>query len=635
GIPHLERTTVYNAEGSSGDAPACLGDRVLELLPEVKKAIDGCWSVLGLPDGMRRLHMEFVVFMPPGVGGTGGGGRITMEMGVLFPFAAGTDDFPGPFTHELGHNLGFGHDPYMLLAPSGVDEPRFGTFGYRMLHAADFQRTLRYLEGDRGSEKDPWAPGIGVFDGLRLLYGPDVHHKMLTLRRAEEQTLVLHGLSSIERIATLYSLVLDKNVAWVFRAHGWPVFDARVDLGARASLYVKQHPLQLNYARLTGTAVGSWWVLGPVKTLALAAPPPATDGGESTGAGGRGGNGGSAGEGTNGGSSGGGNKDKGSGSDTTGVGPGAGPDAGAGPSANGAEAQAATWRRVVWPSAFIRLDEERSPESFAQSYLLFRRIKLPQEVEARLVCASDVQLEVRLNGNAVGFFDASPQYTQPVHDELMLNQKRGFHVKLYAGENFLEVAANQPPGSRGFLLEFLTVEGKALPLAFVDEGPEGEDQEKKVARLKTRNPVLNHSFELGETFATAWVHGPVEPWGGFDVAFDKAEKVAGDRSLRIRLKTAARGGVIQRIVLEPGKRYEMSALMRTENLDGEAFVSFFTGDVHVQFGKTPPLREPNSPWARYEMSWFPGESRVAYIACYVHGKSGTVWFDQIEMKEIP
>ncbi len=563
GTPHLERTTIYNVEGQSAEAPGCVGARAEALLPEVKKSIEGCLAHLGLPDGIRRLHIEFEIFLPPGMGGTGGGGNMTLELPALFGFTGATDLLPGPYRHELGHNLGFGHDPYMLLAPSGVDEPRFGAHGYRLLRAAEFQRTLRYLEGDRSAERDPWAPSEGVFSGLRLLFGPDVHVKMLTERRASEQTMVLHGLSTIERIATLYSLVLERNVAWIFRAHGWPVFDERVDLGARAVRELKEHPLALNYGRLDGTPISSWWVFGPVRS----------------------------------------------------------------------RDESALWRRVAWPSVFTRLDEDRAPADETQHYLFFRRIRLPKAVDARLVCASDVQLELRLNGAAVALFDASPQFSQPAHDEGMLNQKRASFVHLYEGENMVEVAATQPPGSRGFLVELLDEKGEPIRIALDDDPPDGCECSKKISNLEPRNAVMNESFELGAEFPTAWLAGPIQPASGIEIALDPLEKTEGTRSLRLRLATAANGGVIQRVVVEPGKKYRLGASLRTEGLDGETFVGFFTDDVNTHYGKTEPIREALTAWSRYEANWFAGTTRVIYLVCYLRGKSGTVWFDDIVLDE--
>ena len=122
--------------------------------------------------------------------------------------------------------------------------------------------------------------------------------------------------------------------------------------------------------------------------------------------------------------------------------------------------------------------------------------------------------------------------------------------------------------------------------------------------------------------------------GGMEISFDTSARTSGDRSLRLDLPGPARGGVIQRIVVEPDKRYLLSARIQTQGLAGEAFVSFFTGEIHEEQGKTQPLRAENSPWKRFEAKWFSGTSRVVYVACYLEGTRGTVWFDDIELKEL-
>lgn len=561
-----ELPRVFNVEGASGSAPAAMEPQMLALLPEVKRAVDGSVRTLDLPEGGRHIHMEFDIFMPPGVGGLGGGGRITLDVQQLLPFTAPTDLLPGAFRHELGHNLGFGHDPYMLLAPTGVDEERFGTFGYRLLHAADFQRVFAYLDGVRHEEKQPWGPSEGVFSALRLLFGPDVHKKMLVERRISEQTLNLQQLSSIERIATLYSLALDRNIAWLFRAHGWPVFDERVTQGGRAVRFLKKHPKQLNLTRIDGFPLRNWWVFGPEDT---------EDG--------RG------------------------------------------------------WRARQWPSSFIDVEGSARASAQERRYLFFTRIISPVEQDARLVMASDVQLEVRVDGLAVGSFDASPQYAQPRHDELMLNQKRAFPVLLSKGENIVEVAVVQPPGSRGFLAEWINPDGEALELAYRQEGPPGESA-KKFRPLRPRDPIRNGSFDQffgadGAEFPVAWIEGATEPRQALAISLDDTLKVHGKRSLQLTLRRDGRGGLIQRIAVEPGKKYRLSAALATRGLDGEAFIGFFTDDVHTGVrGKTEPLRAPNSGWKPFEVDWFSGTSRVVYLVCYLKGKAGTVWFDGLQLE---
>jgi len=589
GVPALEQLRVVNAAGSSARIPGILEPRALALLPEVQKTIEGSVATLGLPDGLRRIHLEFDIFLPPGVGGTGGGGVITLDSAVLHPFACAGDPLPGAYRHEYGHNLGFGHDPYMLLAEGGsaTDETLYGTLAFRLLWAAAFQRTIDHLVLDRGERGFEWRPGASIYPALRALYGPDIHRRMIEERRASEQTLRLHGLSSIERIATLYSLALDRNVAWVFRAHGWPVFDERVDLGGKAVRFLKNHPRELNYAFVPGTEIRSWWVLDIDGPAARAAA----------------GNGG----GTN----------------------GAGTD---GPADGAADAPPTLppWRRVNWPSANIDLVIDGEPIAGNRRFLLFRRIAVPEECEARLLVASDVALEVRVNGTAIGSYDSSPQLSQPVHDELMLDQKRPLPVVLPRGESFIEIAVNQSPGSRGFTIGLATPDGEPLRLALIDDPPPGEESSKERAQKVETPPLLAGGFE--SAWKPAWVEGATEPPGALRFTIDDGSPAVGKGALEVELLAPATGAIIQRAMVSPGTTYRLRAAMRSEDFEGEAFVGLFTGELGgVWFARTEPLKK-NAPWRALSAPWSPGSSRVVYIACYVKATRGRVWFDDVQLE---
>ena len=94
------------------------------MMPEVARSLRGCKDHLGCADGVLRLLMDFDIFLPPGVGGLGGGGVIVLDAAVLHDYTGQGDRLPGAYTHELGHNIGFGHDPYMLLADCGRGDLR-------------------------------------------------------------------------------------------------------------------------------------------------------------------------------------------------------------------------------------------------------------------------------------------------------------------------------------------------------------------------------------------------------------------------------------------------------------------------------------------------------------------------------
>ena len=86
-------------------------------------------------------------------------------------------------------------------------------------------------------------------------------------------------------------------------------------------------------------------------------------------------------------------------------------------------------------------------------------------------------------------------------------------------------------------------------------------------------------------------------------------------------------------MVTPGKKYRVTALLKSEGFSGEALIGFFTGRLGSWNGRSKPLRR-DTDWTRISFDWSPGPSRTTYIACYLKGQTGTVWFDQIEMKEI-
>lgn len=565
GIAKSETPITINDAGSSASGPSVFRDRMKSMMPEVARSLIGCKEHLGCADGVLRLFMDFDIFLPPGVGGLGGGGVIVLDAAVLHEYTGVGDILPGAYTHELGHNIGFGHDPYMLLANCGVDEGIYGELGYRLLNARAFQRTLDWLLKRESDRKVPWQPDPSVFAALRFFHGLGVHHKMFTERRASEQTLNLHGLSSIERIASLYSIALGKNVAWIFRANGWPVFDDRVDMGGSAVKFTRSHPKQLNYNRLDGTIINGWWVRGPVE-----------------------------------------------GNDT--------------------EKGEDNWKRVVWPTPFTDLSSQQQPGIKNRRWLLFRRIAVREDIEARLAIATDVKMQIKVNGSHIGFIDASAQMSQPMHDELMLNNKKPFPVTLLAGENMIEVAVTQLVGTRGFRFELMTPDGTPIPTGVLDEGPAGENLAEEITRIESHEPLINGSFEA-EGYLDGWITGEIDPGGSIRFGKETENLVSDTSALQAEIREPGAGGIIQRIVVTPGKKYRVTALVKAEGFQGEALVGFFTGRLGSWSARSKPLRRDTN-WTRISFDWSPGTSRTTYIACYLKGQTGTVWFDQIELREI-
>ena len=203
-------------------------------------------------------------------------------------------------------------------------------------------------------------------------------------------------------------------------------------------------------------------------------------------------------------------------------------------------------------------------------------------------------------------------------------------MQLYKGENLLEVAVNQPPGSKGFLLEFLNAQGKPSNLKIAADGPSGE-LKPPVFRLGRRNAVYNSGFE-DSTAPIGWINGPTEPLRGIAATVDGNAGGSGSQVLRLDVRAAARGGLIQRVVVEPGKKYRLSGLIRNEAFVGESYISLFPNEFHQPITKTTPMRDRNTQWKRQEAIWFSGTTRVIYVACYAKATSGKVYFDDVKLE---
>ncbi len=133
----------------------------------------------------------------------------------------------------------------------------------------------------------------------------------------------------------------------------------------------------------------------------------------------------------------------------------------------------------------------------------------------------------------------------------------------------------------------------------------------------------------------AWIEGATEPRKALAISLDGEQKAHGKQSLKLQLNRDGRGGLIQRIAVDPGKKYRLTAALATRDLVGEAYVGFFTDDIHTGVrGRTEPSRLAHSGWKAYRADWFSGTSRVIYVVCYLKGKSGSAWFDGLRLEEV-
>lgn len=245
---------------SNVDVPDNLEERARSMMPTIRKTLAGGQRFLAVPK--FDLRVSFEIRLPPEVGGLGGGGVMMLDLGEILEYAHETDRLPGAYTHELGHNFGYGHDPYMTMASCGVDEGLYGTPGYLLLNGRAPSRLFTYL--DRESDAAEWQPSGDLFATLRMLYGPEIHNRMFGLKRKLSARLDRAGLSIPEQMAAYYSAATGENPAWMFRAFGWPVFDYRVRL-AQAMIQEQNLASQGKLpAKIDGTYINAWWVRGPI-----------------------------------------------------------------------------------------------------------------------------------------------------------------------------------------------------------------------------------------------------------------------------------------------------------------------------------------------------------------------------------
>ena len=568
----------FQGEGAEVVAPGILGDHAEPYLEISRKSLVGSQKVMGLPKGIQRISNRFVVFLPPDVGGLGGGGQIRLGLQDLVRFAARTDPLPWAYRHEFGHNLGFGHDPYMFLAPCGIDDEILGRVGYRMIHGSTLHRALEYLTRAHPDPPAPWEPSGDVFAPLGLLYGPEIHKKMFQVRATSQGVLREMGLSVIERIAVQYCVAAGENLAWLFRAFGWPVLDERVILGVLAMERQAIRREGRIPRKVQGLVVRDWWVQGPVALRRPGAPPKKV------------------------------------------VEP------------------PPPWRYLAWREEFIDLPDG-PPAGKAVGYRLFHRVQAAVKVPGLLVCGSDVQLDILVNGQTVSRIHASPQRRQPRHDDYRLEEwaQSVIPIVFEKGDNLIEAVAIQPPGSKGFFLEIAGYDGKPLQeIRLRAAGPEDDEGGRKRPRLlEARPPVHNPSFEAGERSPHPWILGPVEPKGAVQWVWDTASAARGKRSALLRLQGPSRGALIQRIVLEPETEYLLSGRMKADDLGGkdcEAYIGIFLQDpFEGSLARTDPFGPGSTRWVAVETKFFPRKRRVAYIGCVVKGQEGAVRFDEVHL----
>ncbi len=124
------------------------------------------------------------------------------------------------------------------------------------------------------------------------------------------------------------------------------------------------------------------------------------------------------------------------------------------------------------------------------------------------------------------------------------------------------------------------------------------------------------------------------------VAVDRDVKHAGAASIRISHRhSRSYSSVSQVVPCRPDTDYVASAFVRAEDVRRQGIgVNLFIGDRHG-FGVGPPirvsLRSGTYDWTRVAVRFNSGTRDAISVHAYLHEASGTVWFDDVEVREAP
>ncbi len=552
-------------------APEKMLARAKAVLPMMNKTLAMCLERFGFAKLDQAL--DLMIRMPPELGALAGGDRIIIEISSVMNFAHETDTFDRVYPHELGHNLGFGHDTYMAIAYHGCDEGLLGWPGYLLQVGTAPQALLKWL--DRDSDGGEWSPGGDLFASMRLMYGPLVHKRMFEARKKFEKRLVEAGFSVEERIMSYYSFATDLNLAWMARAHGWPVFDYRVNL-ALAAMKDQSVAGEFKIAtKLDGTFLTTWWMRGPIRMKNGAA--------ESI--------------------------------------PAWGMHTWPGRFLRLADEDTVhlelayhmylTLGSEASRTAFLCISTDSQVDVYLDGQRVTRVFAAPQKTQP----AHDDYTLGRMQGTRV------PLYLHEGANAVELvvvkpSGSKGMFIEL-AGQNGKPV-----PGI-----------GHAL-----DYGPEDRTKADGEKVNHPLIPAVNNgSFEGTKGVPDAWIMASKDGDGNVIATLDDKIKVHGERSLKLELDGPVRGNVIQRCIVDEEADYELTGFLRTEGFkEGDvAFVMLFWGQPEEGTGfQHGEIFTRSEEWKRFKVKW-KADRRAVYVGCVLRGGAGAkAWFDNVQLTRL-
>lgn len=159
--------------------------------------------------------------------------------------------------------------------------------------------------------------------------------------------------------------------------------------------------------------------------------------------------------------------------------------------------------------------------------------------------------------------------------------------------------------------------------------------------------VTNGGFEkfIGTPDDTLFGWRVVKGEGKLDILPDSNVKFEGTRSLRIAFKGYAKPelqNVVQFIAVQPGARYRLSFMVRTDNLrsGGPPLVQVIGGQENVGIGASEPFAPGSVDWTPVSIEFTAPQNydgifiRTGRVMCEECPIAGTIWYDDFRLTKL-
>jgi tetratricopeptide (TPR) repeat protein len=159
--------------------------------------------------------------------------------------------------------------------------------------------------------------------------------------------------------------------------------------------------------------------------------------------------------------------------------------------------------------------------------------------------------------------------------------------------------------------------------------------------------VTNGGFEkfIGTPEDTLFGWRVLKSEGKLDILPDSSVKYEGSRSLRIAFKGYAKpelNNVVQFVAVQPGARYRLSFMVRTDNLrsGGPPMVQIISGTENVGIAASEPFTAGSADWTPVNIEFTAPDNydgvfiRTGRVMCEDCPIAGTIWYDDFRLTKL-